>query len=59
MIWNLLWMMLGYYFGLAFATYASKIIPFVLGIIAAGLFTWAFLWWKQGRKNKKYTPISL
>ena len=51
LLWNLGWMLLGYFFGIAFAEYANRIIPFALGAIAAGLFIWAFLWMQQRRKK--------
>lgn len=53
LIWNLTLMLLGYYFGIAFAEYASLVIPFILGICVAGLGVFAFLSMMQMKRKRK------
>ncbi len=53
LIWNLALMLVGFYFGIAFAEYASLVVPFILGICVAGLGIFAFLSSMQMKKKRK------
>lgn len=52
MLWNLLFLIIGMYFGLAFARYSVWIVPFSIGVIVTGLFIAGFVWVIQWRKKR-------
>lgn len=50
-LWNLVWMLLGFFFGLAFAAEAAWLVPLVIVGIAAGLGLVAILWYRLSKPN--------
>lgn len=55
-LWNLIWLLLGFFFGLAFASEATWLVPLVIVGIAVGFGLVAILWYRLS-KPKAPPPI--
>lgn len=52
-IWNAVFLILGFYFGVAFSKEAAWIVPLLIGVIAGGLCLTAVAWYTQMTLRKR------
>lgn len=52
-VWNIVFLTLGYYFGVTFAKYASWVVPVAIAIIATGLCLAVIVWYIQSTLKKR------
>ena len=51
--WNVIFLTIGFYFGVTFAREAAWIVPIVIAVLAAGLCLAAIGWYAQMKKKKR------
>lgn len=52
-VWNIVFLTLGYYFGITFANYAPLIVPVAIAIIASGLCLAMIVWYIQASLKRR------